>query len=140
MDEEVAAVMADHAKQVALETVEPEQPSIDSLPQPLAVLRRSTGDIENNTECVFYILGTAHVSRKSCDDAATLINLVKPELVLVELCNERQAILTLEKRTEVGVIYLRESYMHRTTGYSYLPKNLKPPPHCSQPLSPNKYF
>ncbi|KAL4531088.1 hypothetical protein Ndes2526B_g04753 [Nannochloris sp. 'desiccata'] len=66
----------------------------------LLCFRRSTGDIENNTECVFYILGTAHVSRKSCDDAATLINLVKPELVLVELCNERQAILTLEKRTE----------------------------------------
>jgi hypothetical protein len=104
MDEELAAVMADHAEQVVPETVEPvEPPSIDSLPQPMAVLKRSTGDVENNTECIFYILGTAHVSRKSCEDAAMLINLIKPDLVLVELCSERQAILHVEKKTEVGV-------------------------------------
>jgi len=101
MNGEIASVKADHAKQVALTTVEHEPPSIDSLPQPLIVLRRGTGDIENNIECVYYILGTAHVSRESCDDAARLINLIKPDFVLVELCEERQAILTVETRTEV---------------------------------------
>jgi hypothetical protein len=102
MDEEVAA-MADHAEQVlVVETVEPEPPLIDSLPQPIAVLRRKTGDVENNIECVFYILGTAHVSRKSCEDTAMLIDLIRPDLVLVELCHERQAILQVEKKTEVS--------------------------------------
>jgi hypothetical protein len=108
MVEEATWAVDDHATQVALNTVEHEPPSIDSLPQPLVVLRRGTGDIENYTECVYYILGTAHVSRKSCDDAATLISLIKPELVLVELCNERQAILTVEKKTEVSVIHFKE--------------------------------
>lgn len=100
MDEEVAAVMADHAKEV-LESVEHELPSIDDLPQPLAVLRRRTGDVESSRECVFYILGTAHVSRKSCDDAEKLINLIKPDIVFVELCPERSAILQVQKKTEV---------------------------------------
>lgn len=98
---EVADVTTAHMAQV-LEVVKPEPLAIDSLPQPLAILRHSTGDIENNNECVYYILGTAHVSRKSCDDAATLINLIKPDLVFVELCNERQAILQAGKKTEVG--------------------------------------
>lgn len=64
-----------------------------SLPQPLAILR--LGSPAN--ECTFYILGTAHVSRQSCDDTAALIQKVKPELVIVELCQERQPILQLEK-------------------------------------------
>jgi hypothetical protein len=103
MDEEVAAVTADHDEEVVLEVVKPEPPSIESLPQPIAVLKKTSGDVENSTECILYILGTAHVSRKSCDDAAMLIDLIRPDLVLVELCSERQAILTIEKKAEVCI-------------------------------------
>lgn len=72
----------------------------EGLPQPLAVLRRRAGDIETNVECVFYILGTAHVSRKSCDDTKELIRKVQPDLVFVELCPERQPILQMQNKAK----------------------------------------
>lgn len=74
----------------------------ESLPQPLAVLRRRAGDIESNVECVYYILGTAHVSRKSCEDTAALIRKVHPDLVFVELCPERQPILQMQNKVKVS--------------------------------------
>ena len=69
---------------------------IEALPKPLACLRLPNPDAPG-AECVFYILGTAHVSRESCNDTARLITAVQPDLVLVELCPERQPILQMEK-------------------------------------------
>ena len=40
-----------------------------------------------------HILGTAHVSRKSCTDAIKLINTIRPGLVFLELCNGRSRLL-----------------------------------------------
>lgn len=55
-----------------------------SLPQPLAIL---TSDVFDDTDeptgnqCTFYILGTAHVSKASCDDTRRLISVVSPSVV-----------------------------------------------------------
>lgn len=49
-------------------------------------------------EQTVYIVGTAHVSAASCDDVRAVIRAVKPEVVMLELCRERQQILTMEKR------------------------------------------
>lgn len=65
------------------------------LPQPCVVLRCTNPETGRDT--TYYLLGTAHVSASSCEDAAVLIRQVKPEVVLVELCVERKPILTMEK-------------------------------------------
>ena len=65
-----------------------------ALPQPLAILKRQNDDPHHATTTTFYILGTAHVSQKSCEDTKALIQHVRPDLVLVELCPERQALLS----------------------------------------------
>lgn len=64
--------------------MEIEQAVLDTLPQPLAVLHfPSEKDVEAADGTVFYILGTAHVSRASCDDAARLIQTIKPDVVML---------------------------------------------------------
>lgn len=73
----------------------------DELPRPLEVLRYGDPQNANNAETIFYVLGTAHVSLQSCRDAADLIARVRPDFVLLELCNERISILSLDK-FEVG--------------------------------------
>lgn len=70
---------------------------LNSLPQPLAVLRCRAPDDPLAAETTFYVLGTAHVSAASCADVVSLIRAVRPEVVLVELCVERKALLTMEK-------------------------------------------
>eukprot|EP00897_Mesotaenium_endlicherianum_P010679 jgi/Mesen1/963/ME000012S00513 len=42
---------------------------------------------------VAYVLGTAHVSRDSCDDVRALIQAVQPDVVFVEVCSDRIAML-----------------------------------------------
>lgn len=56
-------------------------PDPAALPQPLLVLRcrpEGWGPGEGQ-ETVFYILGTAHISRQSCEDVAALIRAVRPQ-------------------------------------------------------------
>lgn len=43
--------------------------------------------------CEVYLLGTAHVSKDSCEDVTLLMDKVKPDVLFVELCNQRIAIL-----------------------------------------------
>ena len=74
---------------------------IDDLPKPLAVLRYTSSDAEYaSKECVYYILGTAHVSKESCEDTAALIRKVQPDIVFIELCCERQAVLQMHHLKE----------------------------------------
>lgn len=42
----------------------------------------------------FYVVGTAHVSQKSVDDVRTVIDIVNPDVVCVELCRARYDALT----------------------------------------------
>lgn len=41
-----------------------------------------------------FLLGTAHVSRKSCDEARLLVNVIKPGIVFLELCDKRSRLLS----------------------------------------------
>ncbi len=43
--------------------------------------------------CEVYLLGTAHVSKGSCEDVKLLMESIKPDVLFVELCNQRIGIL-----------------------------------------------
>lgn len=74
---------------------------LDDLPKPVAILRYVSPDAEYaSKECIYYILGTAHVSKESCEDTALLIRKVRPDIVFVELCCERQAVLQMHHLKE----------------------------------------
>jgi pheromone shutdown-related protein TraB len=45
-------------------------------------------------DTTFYVVGTAHVSQKSVDDVRTVIDMVHPDVVCVELCKSRYDALT----------------------------------------------
>lgn len=44
--------------------------------------------------CDVYLVGTAHVSQESCTEVQAVIRYLKPEVVFLELCSSRIAILT----------------------------------------------
>ncbi|CAM8993860.1 unnamed protein product [Rhodiola kirilowii] len=48
--------------------------------------------------CVVHVIGTAHVSQESCREVQEVISFMKPEVVFIELCSGRVAILTHQER------------------------------------------
>ncbi|KAI3515334.1 hypothetical protein L1887_14196 [Cichorium endivia] len=44
--------------------------------------------------CEVYVVGTAHVSMESCQEVQAVISFLKPEVVFLELCSNRVAVLT----------------------------------------------
>ncbi|KAJ4730001.1 TraB domain-containing protein [Melia azedarach] len=44
--------------------------------------------------CDVYLVGTAHVSRESCREVEAIIDFLKPQVVFLELCSSRVAVLT----------------------------------------------
>ncbi|XP_051135503.1 uncharacterized protein LOC127254455, partial [Andrographis paniculata] len=44
--------------------------------------------------CDVYLVGTAHVSKESCQEVEAVIDFLKPQVVFLELCSSRIAILT----------------------------------------------
>ncbi|XP_031478396.1 uncharacterized protein LOC116249275 [Nymphaea colorata] len=44
--------------------------------------------------CRICLVGTAHVSKESCDEVQAIINLLKPQVVFLELCSNRVAFLS----------------------------------------------
>eukprot|EP00045_Choanoeca_perplexa_P003178 m.28985 g.28985 ORF g.28985 m.28985 type:complete len:323 (-) comp11908_c0_seq1:28-996(-) len=67
------------------------------------------------------LLGTAHISKQSVDDVINIINTIKPAMVTVEICPERQAMLAmdytrpLQQTGEVGFTALVEAITSGTT-------------------------
>merc|ERR1712013_321294 len=55
--------------------------------------------ISPNTGTKVYLIGTAHFSKESCEDVATVIQAVQPDVVMVELCKARTNILHLDEET-----------------------------------------
>ncbi|KAK4420530.1 hypothetical protein Salat_2003400 [Sesamum alatum] len=45
-------------------------------------------------ECDVYLVGTAHVSTESCREVQAVIDFLKPQVVFLELCSGRVAVLT----------------------------------------------
>jgi hypothetical protein len=66
--------------------------------RPLTILRAPPppGDAAAHAETVFYLLGTAHVSKQSAADAVRLVAAVRPETVMLELCHDRRALLSAD--------------------------------------------
>lgn len=63
-------------------------------PLPDTLIRLTTA---NGSEV--YLVGTAHFSRKSAQDAEKVIRAVKPSAVVLELCQERAFMLTLDEQS-----------------------------------------
>jgi pheromone shutdown-related protein TraB len=64
----------------------------DELSRSVMVLRcESSGETGN---CDVYIVGTAHVSMESCQEVQAVISCLQPEVVFLELCASRVAVLS----------------------------------------------
>ncbi len=81
----------------ALDVIELEVEEALARVPPTGPLEVLTCDDGQGGRATFYVLGTAHASEASCRDVAALIRLVRPEVVMVELCRERAPMLGMEK-------------------------------------------
>lgn len=54
-------------------------------------------ELESPTGAKVYVVGTAHVSRQSATDVERTIEIVAPDVVMLELCRARVSILTLDE-------------------------------------------
>jgi len=73
--------------------------SLDEIELPVTVKRLKT---KYGTR--IFLVGTAHFSTQSHDDVSTTIRAVEPDVVMVELCDSRKSILSMDEET-----ILRES-------------------------------
>ncbi|KAH7533033.1 hypothetical protein FEM48_Zijuj04G0086600 [Ziziphus jujuba var. spinosa] len=64
----------------------------DELSRSVTVL--SCESSANDGVCDVYLVGTAHVSMESCREVEAVISYLKPEVVFLELCSSRVALLT----------------------------------------------
>ncbi|CAK9142728.1 unnamed protein product [Ilex paraguariensis] len=66
------------------------------LPEELSrsVMMLSCESSAEGGSCDVYLVGTAHVSMESCQEVQTVINFLKPQVVFLELCSSRVAVLT----------------------------------------------
>ncbi|XP_038975786.1 traB domain-containing protein isoform X2 [Phoenix dactylifera] len=65
---------------------------LEELSKGVVVLKCETS-AEGGT-CDVYLVGTAHVSQESCKEVQAVISYLKPQVVFLELCSNRVAILT----------------------------------------------
>jgi len=56
--------------------------------------------ISPETGCQIYLVGTAHVSEKSAQEAAQAIQLLKPNTIVLELCRSRAGLLVTKEYEE----------------------------------------
>ena len=59
--------------------------------------------VSANSGARVYLIGTAHFSKESCEDVSLVIQGVQPDIVMVELCKQRQNILQLDEETILEV-------------------------------------
>jgi pheromone shutdown-related protein TraB len=80
----------------------PSLPVLDKtlLPKSVEVFKcRERGNSEGIEQTV-YVVGTAHISKASCDDVRAVIRAVRPQVVMLELCPERRHILVQTEATK----------------------------------------
>eukprot|EP01125_Pyxidicula_operculata_P010169 TRINITY_DN3353_c0_g2_i2.p1 TRINITY_DN3353_c0_g2~~TRINITY_DN3353_c0_g2_i2.p1 ORF type:complete len:146 (+),score=11.01 TRINITY_DN3353_c0_g2_i2:9-446(+) len=63
-------------------------PTITELPESVTVLENAV------TGGIAYVVGTAHVSKQSAIDVQEVIRFVRPECIVLELCNKRTQLLS----------------------------------------------
>jgi len=76
------------SKEEKQEVIEETIQEIDVLPNHIITL------VNPFTQSTIYIVGTAHVSLESVKEVRQVIRFVKPDVVFLELCHERQSVLT----------------------------------------------
>lgn len=66
------------------------------LPEELSrsVVTLSCDSSAEGGNCDVYLVGTAHVSMESCQEVEAVISFLKPQVVFLELCSNRVAVLT----------------------------------------------
>uniref|UniRef100_A0A7S1T7C2 TraB domain-containing protein n=1 Tax=Tetraselmis chuii TaxID=63592 RepID=A0A7S1T7C2_9CHLO len=86
-------------------SIAPPTPPGDDYPKFVSVLQHKKPGIVGldgqPALCEYHILGTAHVSKESCEDVRKVIRRVKPDVVMLELCNGRSGLLHSQAKTEV---------------------------------------
>ncbi|KAG5242071.1 traB domain-containing protein [Salix suchowensis] len=72
-------------------------------------------------KCVVYLVGTAHISQASCREVEAVIRHVKPQVVFLELCASRVAVLTPQnlKVPTMGEMIEMWKKNHNTFGILY---------------------
>jgi pheromone shutdown protein TraB len=106
------------AEESIIEEITDESPMIDQscvqnngtnepvdLPEPIEILTYHNPLRDHSTK--YYILGTAHLSSQSASDADRLIRQVNPNTLLLELCEARQSLLSINKD--------QVQYLHHTS-------------------------
>uniref|UniRef100_A0A2C9L135 TraB domain-containing protein n=1 Tax=Biomphalaria glabrata TaxID=6526 RepID=A0A2C9L135_BIOGL len=75
---------------------EPDPSSLVRVPVPVSELPETVTLLEKDG-CLVYIVGTAHFSKESQDDVSKVIQLTKPHVIMVELCQSRVNILKMDE-------------------------------------------
>ncbi|KAK9051964.1 hypothetical protein SSX86_028592 [Deinandra increscens subsp. villosa] len=93
------------------------------LPEELSrsVVRLSCESSVEGGNCDVYLVGTAHVSMESCQEVEAVISFLKPEVVFLELCSNRVAVLTPQnlKVPTMGEMVELWKKNHNTFGILY---------------------
>ncbi|KAI8558303.1 hypothetical protein RHMOL_Rhmol04G0080800 [Rhododendron molle] len=68
----------------------------EALPEEVwrSVVRLSCESTAEGGVCEVYLVGTSHVSQESCQEVEAVIRFLKPQVVFLELCSSRMAVLT----------------------------------------------
>ncbi|KAL0283544.1 UNVERIFIED_CONTAM: hypothetical protein Sangu_2883600 [Sesamum angustifolium] len=59
-----------------------------------STVKLTCDSVAEGGECDVYLVGTAHVSTESCREVQAVIDFLKPQVVFLELCSGRIAVLT----------------------------------------------
>uniref|UniRef100_UPI00398E4845 traB domain-containing protein-like n=1 Tax=Pristiophorus japonicus TaxID=55135 RepID=UPI00398E4845 len=62
-------------------------------------LRSTISELVTEDGCKVYLVGTVHFSRESIRDVQQIIQQVQPDAVVIELCQDRKLLLTLDEQT-----------------------------------------
>jgi len=117
MESEEDVVQDGAAQELDMESFERQIQRLESLDQ--LELPQTVARLKTKYGTRIFLVGTAHFSTESQDDVAATINAVEPDVVMVELCDSRQHILSLDEET-----ILRESQKLNMSGVMEMVKKV----------------
>ena len=71
--------------------------------------------LTNRRGCTVFLVGTAHVSKKSCALVRSTVERLEPDMVLLELCPQRASMLTMKAETAEPSTSLTQTLMRWCT-------------------------
>ncbi|XP_061364541.1 uncharacterized protein LOC133307967 [Gastrolobium bilobum] len=121
-------VRIDEPSDAAAASLSPESPADSDrrpavLPDELSrnVLVLSCESTADGGVCDVYVVGTAHVSEESSKEVRAIVDFLKPQVVFLELCSSRIAVLTIQnyKVPTVGEMITMLKKKHNMFGVLY---------------------